>query len=306
MIRFNSFTFQIWLPFAFALLIIISIAALYYPSKQEAYYIQNKKAQTLELSKTVAMNYELVFTLADSDPNIVFSSLKTILDFAQKDHDIAFISIFDDDEYFSHRPNNIAVNEIIKWDSIKYIYQTSSFSYLDELGDKRSGFVKIAVSRSSIQDEISKNNRPIYFLLLGLTIFFLIAFYVLARWISKPIISVTNATLALSNQDFTGELPESNSKDEIGLLVNAIRGLRVKLLDQKSIDAQVVDKLETLVEERTLDLQQTQSEFVLAQKNAKFGIIRYYFNNDAWKSSDEFDLILGVDESVIKNMDGLS
>ena len=306
MIRFNSFTFQIWLPFAFALLIIISVAALYYPSKQEAYYIQNKKAQTLELSKTVAMNYELVFTLADSDPNIVFSSLKTILDFAQKDHDIAFISIFDDDEYFSHRPNNIAVNEIIKWDSIKYIYQTSSFSYLDELGDKRSGFVKIAVSRSSIQDEISKNNRPIYFLLLGLTIFFLIAFYVLARWISKPIISVTNATLALSNQDFTGELPESNSKDEIGLLVNAIRGLRVKLLDQKSIDAQVVDKLETLVEERTLDLQQTQSEFVLAQKNAKFGIIRYYFNNDAWKSSDEFDLILGVDESVIKNMDGLS
>ena len=130
MIRFNSLTFKIWLPFAFALVVIISISALYYPSKQESYFIKNKKAEILELSKTIAMNYELVFSLSDSDPNIVFQSLKTILDFAQKDHDIAFVSIFEEDEYFAHRPENISETEITKMDTLNYIYQTTSFSYL--------------------------------------------------------------------------------------------------------------------------------------------------------------------------------
>ena len=305
MIRFNSLTFKIWLPFAFALVVIISISAHYYPWKQESYFIKNKKAEILELSKTIAMNYELVFSLSDSDPNIVFQSLKTILDFAQKDHDIAFVSIFEEDEYFAHRPENISETEITKMDTLNYIYQTTSFSYLDYLGERKRGFVKVAVSRNEIQREIDANNRPIYMLLISLTILFLSAFYLFARWLSKPIIAVTNSTLALSNQDYSVELPESLSSDEMGSLVSAINDLRINLIDQKKQNEILVSELETLVEKRTSDLRITQAQFSLAQKNAKFGTIQYSFEDDIWKSSEEFDLLLGVSNSTKKNLSGL-
>ena len=90
---FKSFTFKIWLPFAVALLIIISVSAWYYPKKQKEFLLKNKSDQILELSKIVAKSYELAFT--DADEGQVLLRLKEIIDFVEKDHDIDYIEIYE-------------------------------------------------------------------------------------------------------------------------------------------------------------------------------------------------------------------
>jgi len=299
---FKSFTFKIWLPFTVALIFIISISAWYYPRKQEQFLLDNKKGQVQELAKTVAKSYELAFT--DSDESEVFRRVKETIDFAKNDHDIDYIQIYENGK-LEHKYSKEGAEDDKPISNASHIFEDWKFSYTNSEGNSVNGFVRIAILKAGIEDEISQMNYPIYMILFGTALFLSFTFYLLAGWLSKPILKLTQSTLALSNQDYTTELPAYNSNDEIGLLIKSINELKNNLIEQKSKNDKFVFGLEELVDKRARDLKKTQAQMALAQKNAKFGTIQYSFQEDSWTSSDEFDLILGVNKNTVKNLSGL-
>lgn len=298
---YKSFTFKIWLPFTVALIFIISISAWYYPKQQEQFLLNNKKGQVLELAKTVAKSYELAFT--DSDETQVLKRVRDLIDFAKNDHDIDYIEIYENDVLQNRFPD--PVNKKAEISEGSYIFGDSKFNYIAEDGNEVNGFVRIAILKKGIEDEIFAMNFPIYMILFGTAIFLSVTFYFLAGWLSKPIRSLTKSTLALSNQDFSIQLPSYESNDEIGSLINSIKNLKINLIEQKSKNDKFVFGLEELIDKRAKDLKETQAQMDLAQKNAKFGTFQYSFLDDTWKSSEEFDLILGVSKGKVKNLAGL-
>jgi len=299
---FKSFTFKIWLPFTVALIVIISISAWYYPKKQREFLLKNKSDQILELSKIVAKSYELAFT--DADEGQVLLRLKEIIAFVEKDHDIDYIEIYENNKLENRHSNNKSLTKK-KTDKNDYFFKDSEFEYISNDGNKVRGFVRIAVLKQGIEDEIANMNRPIYIILFGITIFFLVAFYFLARWISKPIIDLTNSTIALSNQDYSKSLPDYESNDEIGLLIKSINLLKNNLIEQKAKNDKFVFGLEELVDQRTKDLKSTQHLLFSAQKNAQFGTFQYNYSNDIWTASSVFNEIIGIDNKYPKNLKGL-
>jgi len=299
---FKSFTFKIWLPFAVALLIIISVSAWYYPKKQKEFLLKNKSDQILELSKIVAKSYELAFT--DADEGQVLLRLKEIIDFVEKDHDIDYIEIYENNKLWQRHSKNDKQTKNIT-DKKDYFFKDSEFEYLSNDGKRVKGFVRIAVLKKGIEEEIAEMNRPIYFILFGITIFFLVAFYFLARWISKPIIDLTKSSIALSNQDYSQELPDYQSEDEIGVLIKSINQLKVNLIDQKAKNDKFVFGLEELVGQRTKDLESTQHLLFAAQKNAQFGTFKYNYTSDTWTASSIFNEIIGIDKNYPNNLKGL-
>ncbi len=299
---FTSFTFKIWLPFTVALIFIISISAWYYPRQQERFLLENKKGQVQELAKTVAKSYELAFT--DSDETQVFLRVKEIIDFAKDDHEIDYIQIYENGK-LEHKYSKEEGSGEKSINNDSYLYADWKFSYTNMDGYRVNGFVRIAILKAGIEDEIFQMNYPIYMILFGTALFLSVTFYLLAGWLSRPILKLTQSTLALSNQDFSTQLPEYTSNDEIGLLIKSINELKNNLIDQKSKNDRFVFGLEELVDKRAKDLKETQAQMALAQKNAKFGTLRYSFEDDFWTSSDEFDLILGVTKNTIKNIKGL-
>ena len=82
---FSSITFKIWLPFTLALIIIISISAWYYPSKQKEYVINNKQEQVSELAVGLAHNYESAQSNY-TDYTQVLMRVKDIIDFVKIDN----------------------------------------------------------------------------------------------------------------------------------------------------------------------------------------------------------------------------
>lgn len=299
---FNSFTFKIWLPFTVALIFIISISAWYYPRKQEQFLLDNKRGQVQELAKTVAKSYELAFT--DSDETQVFMRVKEIIDFAKNDHDIDYIQIYENGK-IEHKYSKEGEGGEKQLNNDAYIYEDWKFNYRNSDGYRVNGFVRIAILKAGIEDEIFQMNYPIYMILFGIALFLSVTFYLLAGWLSRPILRLTQSTLALSKQDFSTKLPEYSANDEIGLLIKSINELKNNLIEQKSKNDKFVFGLEELVDKRAKDLRETQAQMALAQKNAKFGTLQYSFLNDSWNSSDEFDLILGVSKGIKKNLAGL-
>jgi len=299
---FNSFTFKIWLPFTVALIFIIAVSAWYYPLKQEQFLLENKRGQVQELAKTVATSYELAFT--DSDETQVFRRVKQIIDFAKNDHDIDYIQIYENGK-IEHKFSKEGEGGEKQLNNDTYIYEDWKFNYINSEGYRINGFVRIAILKAGIEDEIFQMNYPIYMILFGIALFLSVTFYLLAGWLSRPIVRLTQSTLALSKQDFSTKLPEYSANDEIGSLIKSINELKNNLIEQKSKNDKFVFGLEELVDKRAKDLRETQAQMALAQKNAKFGTIRYSFLDDSWTSSEEFDLILGVTKKTVKNLSGL-
>jgi len=300
---FNSITFKIWLPFTLALIIIISISAWYYPSKQKEYIINNKQKQVSELAVGLAHNYESAQSNYTNYTQVLMR-VKDIIEFVRKDNKIDFIEIIENGQ-LQHRYLRDTSSNVVDDIASRFLYGEAKFKYNDESGEQINGKVRVAFEKKSIEEEISNLNRPIYFVLFGAGLFFSMAFYFFARWLSKPIILLTSSARALKEQNYSADLPDYKSDDEIGMLIHSINDLKDNLIEQKAKNDKFVFGLEELVDQRAKDLKETQAQMALAQKNAKFGTIQYSFADDIWTSSEEFDLILGVGKKTTKNLEGL-
>ncbi len=122
---FSSITFKIWLPFTLALIIIISISAWYYPSKQKDYVLKNKKEQVSELAVGLAHNYESAQSNY-TDYTQVLMRVKDIIDFVKKDNKIDFIEITENSQ-LQHRYVRDTSNKVVDDIASRFLYGEAKF-----------------------------------------------------------------------------------------------------------------------------------------------------------------------------------
>lgn len=106
------------------------------------------------------------------------------------------------------------------WKKEKYISTVSAFKD----GNGNSGYVYMFKSTDQVKTFISQLNK--HFLLASLLILFfmIVTIFFLSKALTKPLITMKEATKNLSNGDFSVSLP-IKSNDELGELSNAIQSL---------------------------------------------------------------------------------
>ncbi|MBI0579801.1 HAMP domain-containing protein [Neobacillus cucumis] len=102
----------------------------------------------------------------------------------------------------------------------KYIATVSPFNG----GNKTKGYVYMFKSTEQVQTLISQLNKHFIFASFLILFFMLITVFFLSKALTKPLISMKEATKKLSNGDFSVSLPNM-SKDEIGELSKSIQTL---------------------------------------------------------------------------------
>ncbi|MGX6446340.1 ATP-binding protein [Neobacillus sp. K501] len=91
-------------------------------------------------------------------------------------------------------------------------------------GDVNKGFVYMFKTTDQVQALISQLNHHFLYASLLILFFMLISVFFLTRALTKPLITMTEATKKISNGDFSVSLPNI-SKDEIGELSRSIQSL---------------------------------------------------------------------------------
>jgi PAS domain S-box-containing protein len=287
---FQKISFKIWLPFAIGLLIILLIAAWYYPSRQEKLFKENKENQIKELAKTVSLGVEL--SLKNND----FAGLKKTVDFAAGTADFEFVAIIindpitNRDSVFISYPS-LPAQKILQRDSVSYVYEQYPFSAPDF-----NGTVMIAASKIKINELVSSLNRPIYILFPFLLSISLIIFFLIARRISQPIVDLTAIANELQKGNYDIALSAKRSNDEIGELNNAFESLKESLKEQREDNRQLTLGLEDQIKVRTADLQQAQIKLIEAQKIASLGSFEFLCAQNQFIFSDGLLQIFGISD----------
>lgn len=110
------------------------------------------------------------------------------------------------------------------WKDEKYIATVTPFKAVNGV----EGFVYMFKTTGQVQSLISQLNRHFLFASLIILAFMLVTIFILSRALTKPLISMKEATKKLSNGDFSVSLP-AGSKDEIGELSESIQTLASEL-----------------------------------------------------------------------------
>jgi PAS domain S-box-containing protein len=257
---FKGLSLKIWLPFSLVLFVIAIAFNLYYPKKQEVFYVKNKNNELKELAKTVGLGVELSI----NEDNFV--GLKKTLDFASDRTDFEFIAIVlngeEGESVFTSYPI-LPENKILKRQPKEYIYQRSAFTTEDF-----NGYILIAASKEKMAEELGALNRPIHYstvLIFFLTFFIYIA---IARRITKPLNKLVSVTEDMRDDNFNHSPLQTFTNDEIGQLGLSIHDLQTKLIEQRKRNKELYDGLEDEIKLRTEELEQATKDLIATQRAA--------------------------------------
>jgi two-component system phosphate regulon sensor histidine kinase PhoR len=96
------------------------------------------------------------------------------------------------------------------------------------VGEPARMVLRLAVTLESVDQTVGRAHAAIWLAGLGAILFAILLGATLARWLSRPLVTMTNAARAMSHGDFGALLPEP-SNDELGDLVHALETLRSQL-----------------------------------------------------------------------------
>lgn len=285
----RGLSIQIWLPFTVLFLIITIAFNLYYPKKQEDFYIKNKNNELKELAKTVGLGVELSL----SEDN--FQGLKKTLDFASGRKDFEFIAIVVRDglteRVFTSYPI-LPEKEILTKKSEKYIYQRSKFS-----SNEFNGYILIAASKRKMSEELSALNRPIYFSTLIIFLFTFISYVAIARRITRPLNQLVKITEDMRIENFNNFPLQNFTRDEIGKLGQSIYDLQQKLIEQRNQNKELYDGLEHEIKLRTRELEQATNDLIESQRAASLANYTMNIDSGTGKFPELLFKLLEIDQS---------
>jgi PAS domain S-box-containing protein len=294
---FKGLSLKIWLPFTVLLLVMAIAFNLYYPNKQEVFYIKNKNNELKELAKTVGLGVELSI----NEDN--FQGLKKTLDFASGRKDFEFIAIVLDEDgeesVFTSYPV-LPDKEILSKQTEKYIYQRSKFS-----SDEFQGYILIAASKLKMSEELTALNQPVYF--STFVIFFLTFFsYVaIAKRITRPLDQLVKITEDMRTENFNNFTLQEFSRDEIGTLGQSIYDLQKNLIEQRNKNKELYDGLEDEIKQRTKELEQATNDLIASQSAASLANYSMDLHSSTGKFPDLFFKLLEIDPSEVLCLDSL-
>ncbi len=256
----RSLSFRIWFPFAVFSSLMMLVIAYYYSSKQEELYIENRRFELQELSKSVALAVEL------SLQNENMQGLKKALDLAKSSEDFEKVAVVVSDgsskkQLFANPEGNNL--DVLNLDEEKYILE--KFPFKTEL---LSGEIYMISSKEKIDAVISALNYPVFVILSLIFLGSLVAFYIFAKWTVSPINNLIKFSKAIEDKehfDFNFE----KSTIEISELALSLKSLSDNLNIERHNNENILSHLEEQVEKRTKENKQLS----LVAKHALNGVL---------------------------------
>jgi PAS domain S-box-containing protein len=294
---FRGLSIKIWLPFTVLSLVIAIAFNLYYPKKQEVFYIKNKNNELKELAKTVGLGVELSI----NEDN--FQGLKKTLDFASGRKDFEFIAIVLNDNgqesVFTSYPI-LPEKDILTKKTEKYIYQRSKVST-----DEFQGYILIAASKLKMSEELTALNRPVYFSTFIIFFFTFFTYVAIARRITRPLNKLVKITEDMRIENFNNFPLQDFTRDEIGTLGQSIYDLQKKLIEQRNKNKELYDGLEDEIKQRTKELEQATNDLIESQSAAS--LANYSMNIDSGKGKfpELFFKLLEIDPIEYLSLESL-
>ncbi len=133
---------------------------------------------------------------------------------------------------------------------------------------KSEGFLKAVFSLEDIEQSISRSRRIIFaYILFNSAVLIMFGFFLLHRYILRPIKKLIAFTETVSEHGFEGSLLHSSERNEIGKLSYALKNMAERIKNEKK-------KLENKVfelEEKNIQLKHAQRQIIQSEKLASVG-----------------------------------
>lgn len=289
---FNRIFYKIWIPFTISLIVGAAVFIVYYPNKLSSEFIESKKAEYRELTKTVALSVEIALNSED------FANVKKSIEFIslKQDLDYCAVLIIEDSsnvnitKILACYPENVKIKDILNKDPNKYLYTTQKFK-----SNLISGEIEIRASKKKINATINELIKPVYYS-LGIIIFIsVVIFYFFAKRLSSPIHKLIKITQELNKGVYDSRYTYVFEKDEIGVLSENILELQDKLNVEQKLNKELRENLENDVQERTKELEKVGHRLVQAQRISKIGHVDYLLTKKKLLLSEMACEVLGIE-----------
>jgi len=256
----RSLSFRIWFPFAVFSSLMMLVIAYYYSSKQEELYIENRRFELQELSKSVALAVEL------SLENENMQGLKKALDLAKSSEDFEKVAVVVSDgsskkQLFANPEGNNL--DILNLDEEKYILE--KFPFKTEV---LSGEIYMVSSKEKIDAVINELNYPVFVILSLIFLSSLVAFYIFAKWTVSPIKKLIKFSKAIKDKEHF-DFDFEKSTVEISELGLSLKSLSDNLNIERHNNENILSHLEEQVEKRTKE----NTQLSLVAKHALNGVL---------------------------------
>jgi PAS domain S-box-containing protein len=285
----SSLSIRIWLPFALSLVLGISFLGYYYPKQQGKLFRESTEKNLDEISKIIALSTSLSLDYQN------FEALSNSINMATNMRDFEFVAIIQKDSItavetiFASNPQNIDENVIFKLDSTQYISRKHPIK--TKLID---GYILIAASRYKLENRVSEINNPVYFVLGTVLLVSLFAFFIFAKYLSRPVTYLTSVANELKSGNYSVTIENSANATEISDLNIALFQLRDALIDARQRNEDFNKKLETEINLRTKDLEKTKLRLLEAQEVAELGSFEIDLESGNWSASENACKILHI------------
>jgi PAS domain S-box-containing protein len=279
---------QIWIPLTALTIIALGLLLVYYPTKQKELFQRYKKGELHTIGRTIATEVE--HALNQDDFSGLYKMMGSLSDSSFLDCSaLIFTDSLGNGEVNAVFPHEYPL-DINNLDTTTFIFTKALFN--SKIGP---GYILIALDRSDLENDIEELNKPISisFLLFGAAIIFII--YLIARRISRPILSLTDFALKLQQEKYETEFKTAESSTyELASLQRSLKDLALVLQAQKTSNEELTENLESQVLQKTEHLQLAFNDLNTAQEIAQFANFSYDTESDQWKGSDNLLNLLGL------------
>ena len=242
----KSIRYQIISGVVAILALIVLFTSLFYPAKLKSISLEKVQTQVQTLGEM--LSFSVGMGLGESN----FALVTTTFNWAQKDKNVAYILIKDENnsEIVSYNPKNIKVdeisvttqNKIIRTDDEVIIYSPIMHK------DTRLGQLTLVYSLASVNETIASNVTTS--IIISLAIF--AAGIVMIWWMIKIITGKINGLNSAAQQVTVGNLEvnlDINSEDEIGVLANSFKKMTQSIKDGNEMLVKEKESIAVKVEE---------------------------------------------------------
>lgn len=227
--RAGSIAFRIWLPFASAVVAIVTFVGLYYPVRQASLFRESTELRMEELARVTALGVQLAIESEN------FGALARTIAATTAASDVAFVALVQREADGTERV--LASNPATVDHAVILGARTSGAYVTSEAGvqtDELSGTVRVGASEERIESAIEELNRPVSQVAVLLLLASLLVVTWVARSVSRPIVEMTQVAERLAEGDYDLDIPSTRMRAEIGDLARALEGLRAALREARA------------------------------------------------------------------------
>ena len=285
----SSIFSQIWIPLTALTLAAVMLLVVYYPTEQRKLFQEYKSTELQTIARTIATEVE--HALDQDDFSGLNKMMSTLSDSSYLDCSaLVFVSEEGEEELSAVFPEDypLDINHI---DTTQTIIIKSGFS--SKIGE---GYILIGLARAKLDSDIDKLNKPIFISFFFFASLIILVIYIIARSISRPILSLTEFALQLQRGQYKTFIDTKKpSSVELLSLNRSLNDLAVVLQSQQDSNEQLTENLEQQVKQKTENLQLAFNDLNTAQEIAQFANFSYDTENDTYKGSENLTKLLGIE-----------